>query len=63
MKKPAALRQRAEEHNAGVPGPVTRWTVEAGEGLEPLPAAHRERFMADLRVLSRAADAALPPLR
>lgn len=31
--------------------------------LDPLPAAHRDRFMADLRLLSHAAQAALPPLR
>ncbi|AEW98780.1 MarR family winged helix-turn-helix transcriptional regulator [Streptantibioticus cattleyicolor] len=31
--------------------------------LEPLPAAHRERFMADLRTLSHAARDALPRLR
>ena len=31
--------------------------------LEPLPPAHRDRFMDDLRLLSHAAQAALPPLR
>jgi DNA-binding MarR family transcriptional regulator len=31
--------------------------------LDPLPPAHRDRFMDDLRLLSRAAQAALPPLR
>jgi DNA-binding MarR family transcriptional regulator len=31
--------------------------------LEPLPAAHRKRFVEDLRILSRAARDALPPLR
>jgi len=30
--------------------------------LEPLPAAHRERFMEDLRILSHAARDMLPPL-
>jgi len=30
--------------------------------LEPLPAAHRERFMEDLRILSHAARDVLPPL-
>ncbi|RSM53747.1 MarR family transcriptional regulator [Actinoplanes sp. ATCC 53533] len=31
--------------------------------LDPLPPTHRDRFMDDLRLLSRAAQAALPPLR
>ena len=31
--------------------------------LEPLPPAHRQRFMADLRILSHAARDTLPPLR
>ncbi|MEV4313586.1 MarR family transcriptional regulator [Actinocrispum sp. NPDC049592] len=31
--------------------------------LEPLPADHRERFMADLRTLSHAAQEALPRLK
>ena len=37
----SALRQRAEEHNAAAgsgAGPVS-WSVEADEGVEPLPAA------------------------
>jgi DNA-binding MarR family transcriptional regulator len=31
--------------------------------LEPLPAAHRERFMSDLRILSHAARDVIPRLR
>ena len=36
----SALRQRAEEHRIpGAPGGRMTWTVEAGEDVEPLPAA------------------------